>query len=104
MSSAKEDNMKATMKTLLAGLVMLANVGFADVGTTGTELGNSNRTKMVGCHNTVSGNNFVRGCGNVVSGLNNVVYGNNNVVSGVNNRVCGNGLVVSGVNGNYGCR
>ena len=99
MSSAKENEVKA--KILLFGLLALASVGMADV--TGTEFGNSSRIK-VGCHNVVSGNNIVRGCGNVVSGVGNVVYGNNNVVSGVNNRVCANGLVVSGANGNYGCR
>lgn len=62
-------------------------------------------TDEVGCAaNVVSGDNYVQGCGNVVSGVGNVVYGHYNVVSGVNNRVCGNNQVVSGVNGNFGCR
>jgi len=72
--------------------------------TVRTEVSGTEFSAVANCTNTVSGNNHVRGCGNVVSGVGNVVIGHNNVVSGVNNRVCGNGLIVSGVGGNYGCR
>ncbi len=90
------------LKVLIVGMAA-AVAGFAGetvrVETSGTEFS----AAELSCTNTVSGKNFVKGCGNVVSGTGNVVYGNNNVVSGVNNRVCGNGRVVSGVGGNYGC-